>query len=55
MLRFYYVIIISIPLIIYYIFISIHYYKNADKYDEEQCYRLAQKIVGSLRKRARIS
>ncbi len=54
MLRFYYVIIISIPLIIYYIFISIHYYKNADKYDEEQCYRLAQKIVGSLRKRARI-
>ena len=31
-----------------------HYYKNFDKYDENQCYKLAQKIIKTLKRNARI-
>lgn len=54
MLRFYYVIFISLPLIIYYILMSIHYYRHEERYNEYQCYRLAQSLVKKLKRRARI-
>ena len=54
MLRFYYVILISLPFIIYYIFMAEHYVRNRDRYDEEQCYDLAQRLVRRFKKNARI-
>ncbi|MCR4651913.1 MAG: 1-acyl-sn-glycerol-3-phosphate acyltransferase [Lachnospiraceae bacterium] len=54
MLRFYYVIGISIPLIIYYILMASHYYKHSEKYDEEACFRLALCLVKDVMRRARI-
>ncbi len=54
MLRFYYVIIISLPLIIYYILLSTYYYKHNDRYDEDACYKLAQRIIKSLKRNAKI-
>lgn len=54
MLRFYLVILISIPLIIFYIFKATYYYNHPDKYDDYKCYELAQDIIGSLKRRARI-
>ncbi len=54
MLRFYYVILISIPLIIYYLLMCQYYYKHEEKYDEEDCYRLARKLIYHLKKKAGI-
>lgn len=55
MLRFYYIIIISIPLILYYTFAAKHYCKHIDKYNELQRYHLAQRIIKDIKKRARIN
>lgn len=54
MLRFYYVIIISIPLIIYYILRAEYYCKHEERYDERARYDLALRIIGSVQKRGRI-
>ena len=54
MFRFYYVIIISIPLIIYYGLKATYYYNHQEQFDDYQCYKLAQNIIRSLQKRARI-
>ena len=54
MLRFYYVILISLPFIIYYIFMAEHYVRNRDRYDEEQCYDLARRLIKRFKKNARI-
>lgn len=54
MFRFYYIIIISIPLIFYYILRAEHFCKHEDKYDEYACYDLAQRIISSVQKRGRI-
>lgn len=54
MLRFYYVILISIPFIIFYLLMAEHYTKHRERYDEEQCYELAQKVVVRFKKNARI-
>ena len=54
MLRFYYVILISIPFIIFYLIMAEHYVRNRERYDEEQCYRLAKKVVVRFKKNARI-
>ncbi len=54
MLRFYFVIIISIPWIIYYLSKAYIYYNNFDKYSEEECYDLAQKIINIMKKHGRI-
>ena len=54
MFRFYYVIIISIPFIIFYLLVAQYYIKNREHYDEEQCYELAQKVVVRFKKNARI-
>ena len=55
MLRFYYVIIISLPLIVYYIFLCTYYYNHQEKYDEYDCYKLAQKIIKTLKRNAKIN
>ena len=54
MLRFYYVILISIPFIIFYFFMAEYYMKHRERYDEEQCYKLAKKVVVRFKKNARI-
>ena len=54
MLRFYYVILISLPFIIYYIYMAEHYARNRERYDEEQCYDLARRLVKRFKKNARI-
>lgn len=54
MLRFYYVILISLPFIIYYLFMAEHYVKNRDRYNEEQCYDLAKRLIKRFKKNARI-
>ena len=54
MLRFYYVILISLPFIIYYLFMLEYYVRNRERYDEEQCYDLAQRLVRRFKKNARI-
>ena len=54
MLRFYYVILISIPFIVFYLLMADYYVKNRERYDEEQCYELAQKVVVRFKKNARI-
>ena len=54
MLRFYYVILISIPFIIFYLIMADYYVKHRNKYDEKQCYHLVQKVVKRFKKNARI-
>lgn len=54
MLRFYYVIIISIPFIIFYLIMAEYYMKHRNKYDEKKCYHLVQKVVKRFKKNARI-
>lgn len=54
MLRFYYVIFISLPFIIYYLLMAEYYVKHRDKYDQEQCYDLAQRLIKRFKKNARI-
>ena len=54
MLRFYGVIIFSIPLILYYILTANYYCSHEDKYDEYARYGLVLRIINSLKKRGRI-
>lgn len=54
MLRFYYVILISLPLIIYYLIMAEHYANHREQYNEKQCYDLAQKMVRRMKENARI-
>lgn len=55
MFRFYYVVITGIPLIIFYIIVMTVYVSHPEKYDENQCYALARKLIGLVKKRGRIS
>lgn len=54
MVRFYYVILISLPFIIYYLLMAIHYANHREQYDDEQCYDLAQRLIKRFKKNARI-
>ncbi len=54
MFRFYFVIIISIHLIIYYVIAAEHYSKNADKYDEQTRFNLALSMIRDIQRRANI-
>ncbi len=54
MLRFYYVVIISLPLIIYYICKMRHMAKHLERYSDDQCYRVARSIVRYTMINARI-
>ena len=55
MFRFYYVVITGMPLIIFYIIVMTVYALHPEKYDENKCYALAQKLIGLVKKRGRIS
>lgn len=50
MLRFVFVIIISFPFIIYYMFVESRINRHPDRYDEEKRYKVAKKVVNRLRK-----
>ena len=54
MVRFYYVILTGIPLILFYIAVMSIYAAHPEKYDEYSCYALAQKLIGLVKKRERI-
>ena len=54
MFRFYFVIIISIHLIIYYVITAEHYSKHMDKYDEMTRFNLALRMIRDIQKRANI-
>ena len=45
MLRYYFVIIISMPLIIYYIIKARYLFRHPDRYDELYCYKVARNMV----------
>lgn len=54
MLRFYFVIIISIHLIIYYVVIAEYCCKHPDKYNERKKFDLALKLIRDVKRRANI-
>ncbi len=54
MTRFYYAILISIPIIIYYICKAEYYAHHRERYDEDTCYRLAKNIVNWVKRNARV-
>ncbi len=54
MLRFYYVIIVSMPLIIYYILRSRYIVRHFDRYDDEYCYVVARNMVRKMMRNGHI-
>ncbi len=54
MFRFYFVIIISIHLIIYYIVVAEHYSRHLDKYSEKKRYGLALRMIRDIQRRSNI-
>ena len=55
MLRFYYVIFVSLPLIIYYILRARYIMRHADRYDDEYCYKVARNMVLKTMRNGRIN
>ncbi len=54
MIRYYYIIAISIFSIIYYVLLMEHYAKHPEKYGDLASYKLVQKIVNIIKRRGRI-
>lgn len=54
MVRFYYLIFITMPLIIYNITKASYYIKHPEKYGEEKCYLLAHRFIDVVKKKGRI-
>lgn len=54
MLRLIYVILISLPFVLYYIYMAHYIAKHREKYTEEECYRLARKCIGIMMRNGRI-
>ena len=54
MLRYSCVIIVSFPLIIYYIVKARYLFRHPDKYDEYYCYKVARNMVKTVMRNARI-
>ncbi len=54
MLRFYYVIIVSLPLIIFYIIKSRYVMRHFDRFDDEYCYSMARNMVRKMMRNGRI-
>ncbi len=54
MLRFYFVIIISLPLIKYYILRARYIMRHFDKYDDTYCYKVARNMVRKMMRNGRI-
>ena len=55
MLRFYFVIGISVPLIIYYVLAANYYCSHTERYDMTRRYQLARRIVRDVKRRANIA
>lgn len=55
MVRFYWLIITTLPLIIFYIVKATHYAKHPEQYDEETCFKLAVKLIDIIKKRGKIT
>lgn len=55
MIRFIYVIMLRIFSIMYFVPKMAHYAKHPEKYSEEDCYALARKVVGKVKKTARVT
>lgn len=55
MIRFYYVIALRVGSILYYVPKMAHYARHPERYDRNDRYRLAQKVINKVRKTARIS
>ncbi len=55
MVRFYWLMITLFPVIVYYIVKSSHYIRHPEKYDDEICFALAQKLISIIRKKGKIS
>ena len=55
MLRFYYVIVLRIFSIMYFVPKMAYYARHPEKYSEEDCYALAQNVVGKVIKTARVT
>ncbi|HKM34829.1 MAG TPA: lysophospholipid acyltransferase family protein [Lachnospiraceae bacterium] len=54
MVRFYYIIFIAMPLIIYNVTKASYYIKHPEKYDEDKCYLLAQRFIDVVKQKGRI-
>lgn len=54
MVRFVYVIVISLPFILFYMIKAVHYVHHPERYGEEECYRLARKVIDIMKRHARI-
>lgn len=54
MVRFYWLMFISLPLIIYYIIKATHFARHPEKYGEDVCFKLAQRLIDIVKKRGRI-
>lgn len=55
MVRFYWLMITLMPLIIFYIVKASHYARHPENYDEDACFKLAQKLINIIKKRGRIT
>ncbi len=55
MLRFIYVIVMRIFSIMWFVPKMAHYAAHPEKYSEEDCYKLAQTVIGKVRKTARVT
>ena len=55
MIRFIYVIIFRIISIMYFVPKMAYYAKHPEKYSEKDCYALAQKVIGKVRRTARVT
>ena len=55
MLRFWYVIIISLPFIIYYLVKGDYIERHADAYSEEDRYRVALRVIRIMKRNGRIT
>lgn len=54
MIRLFYVILVSLPFVIYYLCKTIYYVRHEENYTEEQCYTLARKMIAIMKRKGRI-
>lgn len=54
MVRLVYVILVSLPFVIYYLCKTVYYVRHEENYTEEQCYNLARKMIGIMKRKGRI-
>ncbi len=55
MVRFYYLMLTSLPIVAYYIIKMTYYAKHPEKYDEEACFNLVIKPINMIKRKGRIT